>query len=294
MRDIDWLEPTSVSDTAQMLSHYQDEGTLVAGGTWVTLVLKQKLLMPSALISLRRVPGLGEITYLPGEGLSVGALVTHREMERSPVIREYYPFLAETFALVANVRIRYQATVGGVLCDADYASDPPATLAALNASVKAVSAEEERMIPVREFIIGHYTTALRPDELVTEVFIPEVPERTFGAYLKYRTRSHEDRPCLGVAVILKLHPDGRCQDLQVVIGAVSDRPCWVDPALEKARDEKITPELVSYIASQYSEGIEPLSDIRASSWYRKEMIRVFTRRGIETALASAKRRGLLQ
>lgn len=294
MPDIEWLEPTSVSETTQMLSHYQDEGKLVAGGTWVTLVLKQKLLVPSALISLRRLPALRQIEYLPGKGLQMGALVTHREMERSPVIREHYPFLADTFAVVANLRVRSQATVGGVLCDADYASDPPATLAALKASVKAVSVAGERTIPVREFIIGHYTTVLRPDEVVTEVFVPEAPGRTFGAYLKYRTRSHEDRPCLGVAVTLQLHPDGRCQDLQVVIGAVSDTPRWVEPALENARDEKISPELISHIAGRYSEEIEPLSDIRASSWYRKQMIRVFTRRGIETALTEAKQAGMLQ
>lgn len=294
MPNIEWLEPTSISETTQILSHYQSEGKLVAGGTWVTLVLKQKLLVPSALISLRRVPELREIEYLPGKGLKVGALVTHREMERSPVIREHYPSLADTFAVVANVRIRFQATVGGVLCDADYASDPPATLAALNASVKAVSVEGERTIPVREFIIGHYTTVLQPDEVVTEILVPEAPERTFGAYLKYRTRSHEDRPCLGVAVSLQLHPDGRCQDLQVVVGAVSDRPRWLEPALENARDEKLTPELISHIADQYSREIDPLSDIRASSWYRKQMIGVFTRRGIETVLTRAKQKGLLQ
>ncbi len=288
MLDIEWLEPTSISEVTQMLSQYQEDGKLVAGGTWVTLVLKQKILMPSALISLKRVPSLREIEYIPGEGLKIGALVTHREMELSPAVRERYPLLADTFSTVANVRVRNQATVGGVLCEADYASDPPATLVALNASIKAVSENGERMIPMREFIVGHYATMLEPEELVTEIFIPEPPPNGFGAYLKYRTRSHEDRPCLGVAVALQLQPDGRCQDLQVVIGAVSDTPQWVDAALESAKGQELSPDLIANIADQYAKEIDPLSDLRASSWYRKQMIRVFTRRGIEAALAKGR------
>ncbi len=294
MMDIEWQEPASVAEVTQMLAHYQDEGKLVAGGTWVTLVLKQMLLMPSALISLRRVPGLRAIQYVPGRGLTIGALTTHREMEQSPVVRQHYPILAHTFGVVANVRIRNQATVGGNLCDADYASDPPATLAALNASVRSVSVHGERTIPVRELIVGHYTTVLEPDELVTEVFVPDLPANSYGAYLKYRTRSHEDRPCVGVATVLQLEPDGRCRDLQAVVGAVSDSPRWVPSALERARGQKLDATLVTQIADQYAQEIETLSDLRASGWYRREMIRVFTRRTIERALAQAASAGVVQ
>jgi carbon-monoxide dehydrogenase medium subunit len=287
MLDIDWLRPTSITEAAQMLAEYGEEGKLVAGGTWVTLVLKQKLLMPMALISLAGVPSLKEINFVPGDGLYIGALATHREIETSAVVRDHFPVLAETFATVANVRIRNQATLGGVLCDADYASDPPATLAALNAMITAHSLRGERKIPVREFITGHYTTLLEADEIVTQIFVPEPPEPRYGVYLKYRTRSHEDRPCVGVAVVLGMDPDSRCRDLRVVVGAVSDRPRWVASALEIARDQKLTPDLVALIASQYEKEIEPLSDLRASSVYRRQMVGVFVRRGIEAAVARA-------
>lgn len=276
-----------------MLSEYQESGKLIAGGTWVTLVLKQRLLFPSALISLRKVPGLNQIEYKPGQGLIIGAMVTHREVEQSPLVREHFPVLAETFASVANVRVRHQATVAGVLCDADYASDPPATLAALNASVIAVSQRGERRIPVRNLIIGHYTTVLKPDELVTRILVPDAPGPLYAAYLKYRTRSHEDRPCLGIAAVIQMAPDGRCKDLQVVIGAVSHVPQIVEPALEAARGQVLTPDLINQVAEGYSRGIEPISDLRASAWYRKQMVEVFTRRAIMAALDRAGEGGAL-
>jgi carbon-monoxide dehydrogenase medium subunit len=292
MSDFEWFEPQSISEVTQMLSQYQEGGKLIAGGTWVTLVLKQRLLFPTALISLRKVPGLNQIEFKPGQGLLIGAMVTHREVERSPLVRRHFPILAETFASVANVRIRNQATAAGVLCDADYASDPPATLAALNASVTAVSQRGERSIPVRELIVGHYTTVLKPDEIVTRITIPEMPGPFYGVYLKYRTRSHEDRPCLGVAAVLQMSPDGRCKDLQVVIGAVSHTPQIVQSALASARGQALSPELIDHVAEGYAREIEPISDLRASAWYRKQMVQVFTRRAILAALSQAGSKGV--
>jgi carbon-monoxide dehydrogenase medium subunit len=294
MPDIAWLTPRSLPEAAQLLAEYKEEGKLVAGGTWVTLVLKQKLIMPAALISLQAVPGLDQIDYVPGRGLYLGALVTHRQLETSPLVRQHFPVLADTFATVANVRVRCQATLGGVLCDADYASDPPATLAALNATVTAFSQRGERAIPVRQFITGHYTTVLEPDELVARIFVPLPPLPSFGAYLKYRTRSHEDRPCIGVAAVVQLAPDGRCRDLQVVVGAVSNTPRWVETALDRARGQRLSPELAAEIAREYAQAIEPLEDLRATSRYRKQMIQVFVERAIGTAVQQARQEGALQ
>src|SRR5262249_16639369 len=148
-------EPTSIPDTLSLMSRHGGEARLIAGGTWVTLVLKQGLLMPSAMISLRRVPGLDQLTYDPSTGLIIGALITHREMETANLIPTHSPILPGTFGGAANVPIRNQATVGGCLCDADYASDPPAMLTALGASVHLHSPSGDRHVPVADFIIGH-------------------------------------------------------------------------------------------------------------------------------------------
>jgi carbon-monoxide dehydrogenase medium subunit len=279
MIDFDWIEPTTIPDTFKAMADYGEDARLSAGGTWVTLVLKQGLLMPSALISLRRVPGLDQITYDATDGLTVGALVTHRTMETHPLVGQHYPMLTETFGVVANVRIRNQATVGGCLCDADYASDPPAMLTALGASVRLQSAAGERRVLVQDFITGHYETVIKPGELLTAVHIPPLPPTGRSVYVKYRTRSHEDRPCVGVAVVLATS-DGACSHLSVVVGAVASRPQRLPAAEQLALGKPITEALARQIANGYADSIDPLDDLRGSGWYRRQMIRVLVRRAI--------------
>jgi carbon-monoxide dehydrogenase medium subunit len=235
--------------------------------------------MPTALISLRRVPDLDQISYDPKTGLTIGALVTHRTMETHPLVRQHYPMLAQAFGVVATVRIRNQATVGGCVCDADYASDPPAMLSALNATVRLLSANGERLVAVQDFITGHYETMIRPGELLTAVNVPPLPANARGVYLKYRTRSHEDRPCVGVATIMATQ-EGVCSHISVVVGAVASRPQHV-PNTEKLVIGKVIDQAVARrIADAYAESINPIDDLRGSAWYRRQMIRVLVRRAI--------------
>lgn len=278
-----WVEPSNLAEVFQAQANYGEDAKLIAGGTWVTLVLNQGLLYPPALISLRHVPGLTQITHNPATGLTIGAMVTHRAIELHPVIRAQYPMLAETFGVVANVRIRNQATAGGCVCDADYASDPPAMLTALDASVRLQSATGERRLRVAEFIKGHYETAIQPGELLTEILIPTLPEGGRGYYLKYCSRSHEDRPCVGVAVVLA-EKGGVISHLRVVVGAVASTPQRIRDAENLAIGKAMTPALAAQIGEAYAEAIDPIDDLRGSSWYRKQMIRVLVRRAIMEAM----------
>ncbi len=277
--NFEWIEPHTISEVFQAQAEYGDEARIIAGGTWVTLVLNQGLLYPSALISLRRVPGLDQVRYEPAQGLTVGSMVTHRTMETHPVVRAQYPFLAETFGAVANIRIRNQATVGGCLCDADYASDPPAMLTALDATVHLQSAAGQREVAVQDFILGHYETAIRPGELLTHVSVPPLPPGARGDYLKYRTRSHEDRPCVGVAVVLG-EQNSAVSHLSVVVGAVMARPHRVADAERIVVGKPMSEALAQQIGDAYADAIDPIDDLRGSSWYRKQMIRVLVRRAL--------------
>jgi carbon-monoxide dehydrogenase medium subunit len=279
MTPFDWREPASAAETFQLLASYGDQARLVAGGTWVTLVLKQGLLFPSALISLRRVPGLDGLRFDPSDGLTVGAMVSHRTMETHPLVRQHYPMLAETFGAVANIRIRNQATVGGCLCDADYASDPPAMLIALDARVRLQSPTGQRWVAMQDFITGHYETVIQPDEILTELHIPALPRGGRGVYLKYRTRSHEDRPCVGVAVALG-STDHLISHLRIVVGAVAARPQRAPEADRLALDQPMSEALARQIGEAYADAIDPLDDLRGSGWYRRQMIRVLVRRAI--------------
>ncbi|TME65685.1 MAG: xanthine dehydrogenase family protein subunit M, partial [Chloroflexi bacterium] len=272
-----WLAPTSLQEALALRAQLGDEATVVAGGTFIGILMNQKIMQPQALLSLRNVSELAFIEASQDEGslLRIGAMTTHRAVERSPLIRQEWPVLASTFSLVASPRVRNQATVGGVLADADYASDPPALLQALNARVVVRSEKSEREIPVEELIIGYYETSLRPDELLVEVRVPRNRERV--VYRKFRSRSSEDRPCVAVAAA---QVDGK---LRVVVGAVAEKPQYFPEicALAEGETGGYTRELVTEIGQRYAESIEPISDSRGSAAYRRRVIAVEVRRALE-------------
>lgn len=288
MPNIKLLQPTSIQEAVSMLSEHRDDAKIIAGGTAMVIMLRNRLIAPSALLSLGRLQNLRYIRHEPGIGLRIGALTAIREAEVSPLVREKNPTLAQTFGEVANVRVRNTATVGGNLSEADYASDPPCVLVAMRARVKANSVRGEREIPLTELFRGFYETSLAPDEVLTELIIPDPSPTTRSAYIRYTTRSSEDRPCVGLAAVVDMEPDGICKDMRVVAGAVASTPQEVASAEVLARGQRLTDKLIEEIADAYSSEIDPISDMRGSDWYRKQVIRVFVRRTIQKALGSGR------
>lgn len=287
MAELTLLEPRSVEEAVAALGQYGDDARAIAGGTAVTLMLKHRLIAPRYLVSLGRIAGLNSIGYEVGMGLRLGALATLRAAERSPLVRERFPTLAETFGKVANVRVRNAATVGGNLSEADYASDPPCVLVALRARAVVQGPEGAREIPLTAFFKDFYETALEADEVLTEVIVPEEAVGARQAYLKYVTRSSEDRPCVGACAWVDLGQDGVCRELRVTLGAVAGTPQEFSEAESWARGQQLEPELVRQIAQHYADAIDPLDDLRGSAWYRKQMAAVLVRRAIAQALGSA-------
>ncbi len=257
------MAPASLDEALSLRAERGDEATVLAGGTFLGILMNQGFLAPVALLSLGRVEELRAIAVVDGE-LRLGAMATHRAVERSQAARDGWPVLARAFSLVASARVRNQATVGGVLADADYASDPPAMLAALDARAVLRSPRGERSVTVGELILGYYETCIEPDELLIEVRVPPQPAR--ATYRKFRSRSSEDRPCAAVAAV---RGD---QGLRVVVGAVAETPqdfpdlCDGEPA---------------EVAARYAERIEPLSDSRGSAAYRRRVIAAEVRRAVE-------------
>ena len=286
----EWLAPTSLEEALEFRTRYGDDAVVVAGGTFIGILMSQKIMVPQVLLTLRYVRELAFIEDQRNGGypqdvplhdrqdnsLRIGAMTTHREVERSAVVRQDLPILAYTFALVASPRVRNQATVGGVLADADYASDPPTMLNALNARAVARSLGGEREIPIEELITSYYETSLRPDELLTEVRIPQNVER--AVYRKFRSRSSEDRPCVAVAAT---QIDGK---LRVVVGAVAERPQYfpdICNVVSPPQCEQLNREVATEIGRRYAEAIHPISDSRGSAEYRRRVIAVEVRRALE-------------
>ena len=266
----EWLAPDTLEEALALKAEHGEGATVVAGGTFLAILLNQRFLAPQRFLSLRAVP---DLTGIEANGeLRLGAMETHRAVELSPAVRQGWPGLARAFALVASPRIRNQATVGGVLADADYASDPPAMLTALEARALVRSRDGEREIPLEELITGHYETSLRDDELIVGVRIPREGRST---YRKFRSRSHEDRPCVGVAASL------RGGSLRVVVGAVAARPQWFPEICALADGHELDAVLAGEIADRYAQAIDPLADVRGSAAYRRRVIRVEVRRALE-------------
>src|SRR5919199_5479026 len=222
MAPLQILKPRSLAEAIGMLADNGEDARPVAGATAITLLLRQRLITPRYLVSLNDLPGLNRIERQDA-ALHLGALVTHREVEQSPIVRESIPVLASTFGRVGNVRVRNMATVGGVVAEADYASDPPCVLLALDARIEASGPAGDRTIPVADFFTGFYETALTAGEIVTGASVPIPPAGARAVYHKYVTRSSEDRPCVGVAAVA--HLDGAtCIDLRVAGGAATQNP----------------------------------------------------------------------
>jgi len=287
MPNIKLLQPAKLDEAVALLAAENEEAKIIAGGTALVIMLRNRLIAPATLISLGRLHELRTIRHEPGTGLKIGALVTVREAELSPVVREKNPMLAQALGKVGNVRVRNAATVGGNLSEADYASDPPCVLVALRARVKARSARGEREIPLTSLFKNFYETALASDEILTELIVPDMAPRSRAAYLKFISRSSEDRPCVGMAAVLESEPDGTCKDLRLVVGAVAETPQEIAAAEALARGKRLNDALVAEIADAYAASIEPLSDLRGSDWYRKQIISVLARRALKQALASS-------
>jgi carbon-monoxide dehydrogenase medium subunit len=288
MRNIELLQPESIDEAVSLLAKHSAETKIIAGGTAMVIMLRNRLIAPSMLVSLGRLPGLTYIRHEPGTGLRIGSLVTIREVETSPVVRQHNPTLAQAFGQVGNVRVRHAATVGGNISEADYASDPPCVLTAMRARVKARSDRGEREIPITSLFKGFYETSLAPDEILTELIVPDLAPITRSAYVKFVSRSSEDRPCAGMAAVIRQNADDTCMELRLVAGAVAEVPQEIEAAEALAHGKRLTDAVVAAIAEAYSASISPLSDLRGSEWYRKQMIRVLARRAIEQAMGDSK------
>jgi carbon-monoxide dehydrogenase medium subunit len=282
----DFLEPTSLEEVHAALREYGDDARLMAGGTALVLLMRQRLVQPRVVVSLRHVPGLDAIEPLDG-GLRIGALATHRRVELHPLVRERFPALAETLQRVATIRIRNMGTLGGNLAHADPAQDPPATLLALGAQVQVVGPNGPRTIPLDEFFVDYYENALAPGEVLTHIDLPAPPPRQAQAFSKFLPRSVDDYATVAVAVCLRLAPNGRCEEARIGLGSVGPTPLRARAAEALLRGQELTEAVLREAGAAAAAECDPLSDIRGSAEYKREMVKVWLVRTVRRALERA-------
>lgn len=289
IRDFEYFAPKTLKEALTLLDKYQDEAKVIAGGQSLLILMRQGLVAPKYLIDIK---GISELNYIKSdakEGLKIGALTTHRTVEKSPMMRNGFSVLAEIERHVASIQTRNWGTIGGELCHGDPAEDPAPVFITLNATLKMAGLKGERTMAVEDFTLDYFETALKTGELLTEIQVPVVPPHTGTAYTKF-TVIENDLPTAGAAVSITLGSgDNVCRDVRVALSASAPIPMRAKQAEEVLRGKRITDALLKEAGEVASAEAEPISDIYASEEYRRELIKVLVKRVGKEALARAKK-----
>lgn len=313
------LRPRSIEEAVGLLSQHADRVRVLAGGTDLIPSMRQKLFEPRYVLDVRHLSQLRGIYMQTGEGAEIGALTTLREIETSPFLRTQYPVLTQAAATVASPVLRNMGTIGGNICldtrclwynqslqwrkgcgfcikkDGDlchvapggtkcwavFSGDTPPALLCLNADVEIAGPSGIRRVPLSEFYtgIGDNYRKLASNELLTRIFLPQSSAGYNGIYRKLRVRGSIDYPLAGVAVVMKRR-NGHIADARVAITAVNPAPVVVNGAAEALKGQSITVELAERVGNLAARTAKPLTTSALTPEYRREMIRVFTKRAV--------------
>lgn len=288
MRNFDYLEPNTVGEACALLKQHRGEAKIFAGGAHLTILMKQALYQPKVLINIKRIAELRGIGFDPQTGLTIGALVTHREIETSSLIKEKFPVLAEAEKEVANIRVRNMGTVGGNLASGEPLTDLAQILIALDGEVRIVGTAGERRIPLEELFVDFYQTSLAEDEILTQVAVPPLPPCSGIAYIRFSSSSVVDKPAAGVCVRVSLDSAGEAsRATRIVLGCVGATPLRARQAEAVLAGKKITAELIEEAAGTAAGECKPTSDLRGSEPYKRAVVRALVRRAAQSACARA-------
>jgi carbon-monoxide dehydrogenase medium subunit len=301
MKKFDYFKPKTFEEALTLLAKYGEKAKLIAGGTDVIVMIKQKAIAPDVLISLQGIPGLDQMKY--NGSLSIGPMVTHRAIEKSEVIRKNFSALADAVDYLGSVQIRNVATIGGNVCTAAPSADTATPLLVLGTQVKIKNLKEERTLPVEEFFKGPGESVLKTGEMVKELSIPKPLPNTGSAYYKLQRRLALDLPILGVSVLLSLDKNKVtcsdllctaspissilhkmeedeiiCKDVRIALGVAAPTPMRALKAEALLRGKKLSDELLEEAANIASQEAQPRDSLRGEAWYRKDMVRVLVKR----------------
>jgi carbon-monoxide dehydrogenase medium subunit len=279
------IVPSAVEEALDALSRYGEEAKVLAGGHSLIPLMKLRLASPKYLIYIGKIQGLSYIREEAGK-ISIGCMTTHAMIESSDLLRKKNLLLSETASKIGDLQVRNMGTIGGSLAHADPAADYPAAITALEGEIVARSVKGERVIKAQEFFKGPFSTALRSDELLVEVRVPSM-EGYFGAAYEKLVFRATDYAIVGVAAVLELDRGGAIQGARVALTGVGSTPVRAKSVEEELIGKQASKDLIVKVSARASEGLNPPSDVRASSEYRKAMAAVMTKRALLRALERA-------
>ncbi|MBA3628301.1 MAG: xanthine dehydrogenase family protein subunit M [Actinobacteria bacterium] len=280
-RSFDYLAPESMDDALSMLAEHGEDAKVLAGGQSLIPLMKLRFAAPDYIIDINRIPDLGSMHE--NGSLSVGALVRTHDIERSELIKDRYPAMAAAAPLISDPLVRNLGTVVGSLCHADPQGDWASVMLAMNAEIVCRTGESQRRIPVAEFVQGPFTTSLEPNEIATEVNIPDPGADTYGTYMKLE-RKVGDFASVGVAIHLSF--DGpRVERAGIGLTAVGPANIKATEAEQLLTGAELDGGTIARAADLCAEAADPHSDLRGSADYKRAMVRVFVSRALSAATA---------
>lgn len=286
MRFFEYSEPATLDEAVTLLRTCSGQASLIAGGTDLMVQMKEHIRQPDRVISILKIPGMDNFSYDEHNGLMLGALVTTRAVETSSVTQTHYASLARAATDFASIQVRNRATVVGNVCRASPSADTLPPLIADGAVLQIYGPEGRRRSTVEDFCTGPGKTTLRTGEIVTHIRIPAPAANTGKAYIKHGRRAQMELATVGVAVTLTLE-GGNCKAISIVLAAVAPTPLRARAAEALLRGKPITTAAIAAVAQAASDEARPIGDVRASAEYRRDMVKVLTRRAIEQAIEEA-------
>jgi aerobic carbon-monoxide dehydrogenase medium subunit len=277
----EYYAPSTLQEAIALLTRYDGEAKILAGGHSLLPIMNLRLAQPKALIDIGKIPGLSGIREDNGS-IVIGAMTTHYQVETSSLLKQKVPILPETAAVIGDVQVRNRGTIGGSIAHADPAGDLPGAAVALDLQLKAVGPRGERSLSAREFFVDILTTALQPDEILTEIRVPVMAPRTGSAYEKFPNPASR-YAIVGAAAVLTLDGNGVCQKASVGLNGVTGTPVAAVGVEQALMGKRVNEQSIQEASAKAADGLEPLGDIFASATYRAHLARVFTKRALTRA-----------
>jgi len=273
----DYLAPKTISEACRLLSKYEGKAKIIAGGTDLLVSMKQKKITPGYVVNIKGIPKLDYIYYHQKQGLRIGALATLQSIAASPIIREKFGLLETAASKIGTPQVRNMGTIGGNICNGGPSQDLIPSLLVLGARLKVVSLQRERIVPIDEFFIGPFQTALDQTELLTEIQIPTPPPGSAGCYQWLNKLNEVDETLVGVAVLMTADSTGKvCRDIKIGLCSVAPTPIRATRAERMLRGQKIESKAIELAARVAAEETSP----RSRAQYRRQMTSVLVTRAI--------------
>lgn len=277
-----YVAPDSLDEAVALIAEHGNHAKLIAGGQSLIPAMNFRLAQPAALIDLNRVDELDYLLCEEDGSLRIGAMTRQRHVERSQIVHEHAPLLHETMPNIAHVQIRNRGTIGGSLAHADPAAELPAVAMALDARLVIRSVRGERTVSAGDFFVALFTTNLAPDEILTEIVLPPLPQRTGTAFVEFARRSG-DYALAGCAAVVTLNEDGLCTDARLVYMSVGDLPILSTSVGALIGEQPTSERIADATRAAAHNDIDPLSDMHASAAYRRHLAEVLGKRALHTA-----------